>query len=128
MLKKLFLFLLMALPVIVLAACSDDDDDEEIKELKVDFDVPDQAETDETVELKATVTYGGEKVTDADDVVFEYWKKDHRDDSEKVDGENNGDGTYSAEVTFDEEDDYEMFAHTDAEGIHTMPKESITVE
>lgn len=114
----------------LLSACGDDEDanqSEELKMLDVDFELPEEADVDETVELKATVTYGDEKVDDADEMEFEYWMENDQDNSTFIDGENNGDGTYTAEVTFDEDGVYELYAHTTARTLHTMPKKSITV-
>ena len=114
----------------LLSACGDDEDanqSEKLKMLDVDFELPEEADVDETVELKATVTYGDEKVDDADEMEFEYWMENDQDNSTFIDGENNGDGTYTAEVTFDEDGVYELYAHTTARTLHTMPKKSITV-
>lgn len=111
----------LILLLLVLSACSNNDS-EELKMLQVDFQLPETANIDETVELKAIVTYGDEKVTDADQMEFEYWKVKDRDDSTFIDGESNGDGTYTAEISFDQEGDYELYAHTTAEELHTMPK------
>src|SRR5699024_4109960 len=98
---------------------------EELKMLEVDFVVPEEADVDETVELKAIVTYGDEKVDDADEMEFEYWMEGDRDNSTFVDGENNGDGTYTVDVTFDEGGTYDMYAHTTARALHTMPKKRL---
>src|SRR5699024_1143268 len=95
----------LIITIAILAACGDNsNDDEELEMLEVDFELPETAEVDEDVELKATVTYGDEKVTDADQMEFEYWPEEDRDDSTFIDGENNEDGTYTAEVSFEEED------------------------
>ncbi|GAA0439935.1 hypothetical protein GCM10008983_16090 [Lentibacillus halophilus] len=104
-----------------------ENEEEELKELKVNFDVPESTKANKTVQLKATVTYGDKKVTDADEMEFEYWKKGNKDDSTMVESTNNGDGTYTADVTLDQDGVYEMFAHTTAHGTHSMPKQSITV-
>lgn len=106
---------------------SSGNEEEELKALEVDFEVPETAEVGETVQLKATVTYGDEKVKDAEEMEFEYWEKGNEDDSTMVQSTNNDDGTYTAEVTFDQDGVYEMYAHTTARGMHTMPKKSITV-
>lgn len=82
---------------------------------------------DETVQLKATVTYGDEKVKGAEEMEFEYWEKGNEDNSTMVQSTNNEDGTYNAEVTFDHDGVYEIYAHTTARGMHTMPKKSITI-
>lgn len=125
------LFLLLASIVGFLAACSDDSeaegDMEELVPLEVDFIVPETADPGETVELEAVVTYGEENVEDADEVAFEYWLSGNEDDSITIEGEHTENGSYVAEVTFEEDGIYEMYAHTTARGLHTMPLKSITV-
>ena len=86
------------------------------------------AEVGEKVTLEAMVTYGEEKVTDADKVIVEYWVEGNRDNSILLDAHNNGDGTYSAEVVFEQDGIYEMYAHTTAKDMHTMPKKTIIIE
>ncbi|MBP2076234.1 FixH family protein [Oceanobacillus polygoni] len=103
------------------------DADGELLSLDVEFELPEQEEVGETVELKATVTYGGEMVTDADEVVFEHWLAGNEDDSTMVESTNHEDGTYTAKVTFEEDGVYEIYAHTTARDLHTMPKKSITI-
>lgn len=95
--------------------------------LEVDFDVPETAEVNETITLKATVTYGGEPVTDPRQVDFEIWERGKQDESEWIEAENHGDGTYTTEVTFDRDGIFEMYVHTTAHGLHVMPKREITV-
>ncbi|NBJ70422.1 MULTISPECIES: FixH family protein [Clostridia] len=132
--KKIWMFIAVAV-LLFITACGQGEtnekdtaaSEEELKELKVDFKVPESAETGENVELKATVTYGEEKVADADEVVFEVWEKGNKDDSTKLDATNHEDGTYTAKITFEKDGVYEMYAHTTARELHTMPKKSITV-
>lgn len=128
--NKIWLITLVFI-VTVFAACSNDseevDESEELKMLDVDFELPETADVGEAVELKATVTYGDDDVTDAEQMEFEYWKDGDKDNSTFVDGENNEDGTYTAEVSFEEEGVYEIYAHTTAESLHTMPKKEIEV-
>ncbi|MCG1010933.1 FixH family protein [Salinicoccus sp. ID82-1] len=117
----------------ILAACGNGtengnkEETDELATLEVEFQLPEKAEADEIVELKAIVTYGDEKVKDADEVQFEYWVKGNEDDTEMVESTNNGDGTYTAEVFFESDGVYEIYAHTTARNLHTMPKKSITV-
>src|SRR5690625_6516137 len=108
--KRNIWMLLLGSILITLTACGNDDTtdsdapaEEELHELIVDFDVPETADVDETIELKATVTYGDEDVTDAE-VVFEYWEQGNEEDSTNVDAVNNEDGTYTAEVSFDDDE------------------------
>lgn len=115
----------------ILTACNEstdtDDASDELQELKVDFEVPESVDVDETVEMKAIVTYGDEKVKDADEVEFEFWEQGNKDDSTTIESKNNEDGTYTAEISFDHDGTFEVYAHTTARDLHTMPKETITV-
>lgn len=129
--KKIGLFI-MIFVFVLLGACQSKDNtasetEDELHTLDVAFEVPETADVDEEVELKATVTYGDEKVADADDVEFEYWQVGHEDDSTLLDVKNNGDGSYTQTVSFDENGEYEMYAHVTAKELHTMPKKAITV-
>lgn len=126
MLKRLlFLFIL---PAVLLFACSNNDNNEELAFIDVDFVVPEETiDAGETVELLANVTYGDEIETDAV-VKFEIWLSGDQDNSETFEATNNGDGSYTADYTFEEAGTYEMYAHTDAQNMHTMPKKEVTVE
>ncbi len=132
--KKFYLTLCFIVLLALLAACGNKDaaddtetmEEEELHELLVDFEPPETADVDEPVELKATVTYGDEDVTDGE-VVFEYWEQGNEDDSTSVDAENNEDGTYATEVAFDHDGVFEIYAHTDAKELHTMPKRAVAV-
>ncbi|GAB4074561.1 hypothetical protein GCM10028778_20640 [Barrientosiimonas marina] len=129
--NKLSLVLLL-IPLALLASCGDDDDNEsvdmdDVKMLKVDFEPPKTVDVDKTFELKANVTYGDSKVTDAEEMRFEYWKKGDKDNSTFVKGDNNEDGTYTTDVSFDDDGVYEVYAHTSARDLHTMPKRYIAV-
>ncbi|MCJ0932132.1 FixH family protein [Virgibacillus halodenitrificans] len=134
--KKLYwVGTILLLSAIFLVACGEDQenqsnsktDEEELKSLDVNFEVPETVEKGEEVELKAVVTYGDEKVKDADEVQFEYWIKGNEDDSTKIEATNNEDGTYTANVTFDKNAVFEIFSHVTARDLHTMPKKSVTV-
>ncbi|WP_100010501.1 FixH family protein [Lentibacillus sediminis] len=129
--RKQLLGLLIIIAVL-LAACGEQQENtgteaEELKQLLVDFSVPETADSDETVELSAAVTYGEEPVTDADEVMFEIWETGNEDNSVEIEGTMSEDGIYTAETTFDEEGVYEMYAHVTAKDLHTMPLKSITV-
>jgi plastocyanin len=133
MMKRTLWLSLSLFSLLFVAACGASDDNEsltadDLPMLEVDFEVPETASVGDTVELQATVTYGEEIVEDADEVLFEVWLEDHEDESENFEGVHQGDGVYTAEVTFDEEGTYEMYAHTTARDLHTMPLKSIEVE
>lgn len=125
-LRKKILFVLAVLPVLLLVACGNGDKDEELLSLDVNFVVPEKVDVGETVELKAEVTYGDEAEKDAV-VKFEVWETGDQDNSEMLEATNNKDGTYTAEYTFEYDGNFEMYAHTDANHLHTMPKKEIIV-
>lgn len=126
-LRKNILVLMTALVLTFLVACGDNkDESDELLSLDVDFIVPETVDVGEAVELKADVTYGDDAETDAV-VKFEVWETGDEDNSDMLEAENNGDGTYTAEYTFEDDGVFEMYAHTDAQNLHTMPKKEITV-
>ncbi|MEI3611168.1 FixH family protein [Pseudogracilibacillus sp. SO30301A] len=125
---KRFTFLIFTVLVLtILTACGGNKEEtDEVLPLEVDFIVPESIEVGETVELKAEVMYGDDIETDAE-VNFEVWESGDEDNSDMLEAENNGDGTYTAEYTFEHEGVFEMYAHTDAQHLHTMPKKEVTV-
>jgi len=136
LLRKRMLLLVTVLMLVVLAACGSDDADgedldgdmdEDLEMLDVDFDVPETAEVGETIEMEALVTYGDDPVTDPEEVDYEIWEMCDKDNSIHEEPTNNDDGTYTLEHSFEEDGVYEVFAHTTAHNLHTMPKKQITV-
>lgn len=129
--KTLWIVMMIAI-VTVLAACgkgSKDtlNDQDELLDLNVEFEPREEVDVGETILLEATVTHGDELVKDADDVNFEYWEDGNQDDSITVDSTNNGDGTYTAEISLDHDGVFMMYAHVTARDLHTMPKRSVIV-
>jgi len=125
---KKFKFLLLGIGFLFVACQSNDNmSDDELRTLEVEFEVPETAEINETVELKASVTYGDELVEDADEVVFEVWEKGNREDRKMIDAENEGEGVYMATTSFDYDGIFEMYAHTTARDLHTMPKKEVII-
>lgn len=129
--KKLWM-IMFVFTLILVAGCADDTNDSlgndnELLMIDVAFDPPEKVEVGETILLEATVTQGDELIVDADDVNFEYWIGDNRDDSITIDATNHGDGTYTAEISLDEDGIFTMYAHVTARTMHTMPKRSVTV-
>jgi len=128
--RKFVLGIMLIVVLGVVAACGGGEEtSDDFVLLEVDFTVPETADAGESVELHAFVTYGDEDVTDAG-VVFEIWEieDEDRENSVKVDAENHGDGSYTIDYVFEEPGTYEMYAHTDAHDLHTMPKEQVVVE
>lgn len=131
--RKINIVFLIIMSLFIISACgaeSEAEGTEELEELPtldVEFEPPTTAEVGESIELVATVTFDEEPVKDAPQMDFEYWFEDDEDDSETVEAENNDDGTYSFNVSFDKEGEYSIYAHTTAHDLHTMPKASIQV-
>src|SRR5690625_3635753 len=122
--QKRWGMVLLAFALAMLVACNNDestneddtttDEEDELVALEVEFNVPETADADETVELEAIVTYGDEMVDDADEVEFEYWEGEDTDNSTTIDSVNEGEGRYTAEVEFEEDGVYSIYAHTTA--------------
>ena len=130
MLRKSLVMVVAIFTAIIVAACGDSNettDTDALDMLDVDYDVPETAEVDESIELDGYETYGDEAVPDADEVDFEIWEMCDKDNSEHETPTNNDDGTYTLEYTFEEDGIYEVYAHTTAHDMHTMPKKEIKV-
>lgn len=78
------------------------------------------------VTLEAKVTQGEEAVDDAT-MKFEVWESGMRDMGTMVKATLTKDGIYTAPYTFEHDGVYYMYAHTDARGMHIMPKQEIMV-
>ncbi|KGR75780.1 FixH family protein [Ureibacillus sinduriensis] len=132
---KKWLLSLLAVPALLVGCASDeakvDTNDEPIDaaalEVIVDILTPEEVKVNETIELAAHITQNKENVNDAQSVEFEVWESGFREDAQMIDGELEADGVYKAEITFDHDGVYYMYAHTTARGLHVMPKQKIIV-
>ncbi|RKQ16226.1 FixH family protein [Ureibacillus endophyticus] len=132
---KKWLFSMVAVPVLLMGCSSNDKEvdtndepvDVEALEVKVHILTPEEVAVNEPVELAAHVTQNNENVDDAESVKFEVWESGYRDNGQMIDGKLDGDGVYKAEITFDHDGVYYMFAHTTARGLHVMPKQQLIV-
>lgn len=79
-----------------------------------------------SVTLEAKVTQGEEAVDDAT-MQFEVWESGLRDAGVMIEASLTENGVYTAEHTFDHDGVYYMYAHTNARGLHVMPKQEIVV-
>lgn len=130
-----WLFSLLAVPALLMGCSSnetkvdtnDEPVDAEALEVKVHILTPKEVAVNEPVELAAHVTQNGENVDDAETVQFEVWESGYRDDGQMIDGKFDSEGVYKAETTFDHDGVYYMYAHTQARGLHVMPKQQIIV-
>ncbi|MCM3743718.1 FixH family protein [Sporosarcina luteola] len=128
--NKKYKLLGMIIGLVILSACGKDVDDGsavEVLPLEVELTVTEQAKVGDTVKMEALVTYGDEKVSDADKVVYEMWEEGKKDDSVMIDSVNEKDGTYTAETTFDHDGLFNIQVHVDAKDLHTMPVKQVTI-
>jgi len=132
---KKWLLTLAAIPAFLIGCSSNEPEvdtnkepvDPSALEVIVDIQTPEEAAVNEPVELSVHVTQNNENVDDAESVQFEVWESGYRDAGQMIDGELDADGVYKADITFDHDGVYYMYAHTNARGLHVMPKQQITV-
>jgi hypothetical protein len=123
--KWLFLFGML---ILFLAGCtSQKESQEELAFLDVKIATEEKLPLNKEVEIACVVTYGNEKVTDADEVKFEIWKNG-TEDHEMIVGKHAGEGKYVIQKTFTKAGTYSIVAHVTARNMHNMPKVEVTVE
>lgn len=124
------IFVIAVILLGTLIGCSKENEEkqvsEELKHLEVEIVADEKIELNKEVEIACLVTYGDEKVTDADEVKFEIWKQGE-EKHEMITGEHQGDGKYAVTKTFTEAEKYSVVAHVTARSMHNMPKKEIMV-
>jgi YtkA-like len=126
-LKKMGIASLLFL--LLFAGCSKEADpqNEEIEFLEVNLTIdPEHANVNETIRFTADVSFGKDKVTDADEVKFEIWRS-QSEQHEEIVVEHSKDGKYELVKQFSEEGTYYVYAHVTARGMHNMPKKEFVV-
>lgn len=117
----------------VLGACGTEKEAESaavpqsMEPVEAELTVEATAEKGEAVPLSVTVTQDGQPVDDADEIKFEVWKNDAKEESEMIKASLTKDGVYEAETTFAEEAVYTVQVHVTARSMHTMPTTNVTV-
>lgn len=91
-------------------------------EVKVKYLTPEKNPNDQPLHLKVEVTQGDEKVEDVSLIQFEVWQGEERTNSVMVDGKQTAKGIYEADVEVKNDAMYSVYAHTEARGLHVMPK------
>ncbi|WP_045926400.1 FixH family protein [Bacillus siamensis] len=116
--------------VFLLSSCGGNADktsaDEDPKALEVKLTGPVTAEPHEKAEYKAEVFYGGKRVTDADEVMFEVWKEGKKG-SGKTSKAKEEKGAYYLRTEFDKEGVYTVQSHVTAKQQHNMPTVKVRV-
>ncbi|ANB61729.1 FixH family protein [Anoxybacteroides amylolyticum] len=124
--KRKMFFLLASFVIILIAACSHTEHREEQEILNVKIEAKSPMDVNKTTEISCLVTYGNEKVDDADEVKFEIWKQGS-EKHEMLPAKNKGNGKYAVTKTFTEAGTYSIVAHVTAHNMHNMPKTDIVV-
>lgn len=128
---KKWMISLVAVPAL-LFGCSEEPEVDTMEsgvmpqEVIVDIQTPEAVNANEAIDLVAKVTQAGESVDDGS-VEFEVWESGLRDQGQMLEGTLDKDGVYKAQFTFEHDGIYYMFAHTNARGLHVMPKQKIVV-
>ncbi len=116
---------------LVLVSCNQGNDHnhgEELFPLEVEIEIlPETLVANEPITFNAHVTYGDEKVEDANEVQFQIWEKGNEEGEEFFEGEHVGEGTYSIQKTFDHDGIYYVVAHVTARNMHNMPKKEFII-
>lgn len=117
----------------ILVACGSEEENKvitespELEQLMVDLTVTNEVEVGEAVDLSALVTIGDRKIDEADEVVYEIWEEGKKSESIMLDSENEGEGIYTAETSFDHDGTFHIQVHVTAEVQHAMPVEVVIV-
>ena len=128
--RKVILFLFIVVLGTLVACTKQEEPITEVPELEplaVELTVTETVEIGETVNMKALVTMGDEKIADADEVVYEIWEEGKKAESEMIDAINEEEGIYTAETSFDHEGLFHIQVHVTARAQHTMPVKTVTV-
>lgn len=129
---KKILGITVLIGTLMLTACGEEEPDAAEGDVNIElvetvFNSSDSAETGDTMTLSVTVTQGDELVEDADEVVFEVWESGNREESEMLSSKHTGNGVYEAETSFEKEGLFFVQAHTNARGLHVMPKQEMII-
>lgn len=114
---------------IILSACAQEEkqqDDAVPQLLEVAIKTEDSIQVNQETIIKAVVTQGKNKVTNADEVKFEISKAGD-DQHEMIQGNHQKDGVYSIQKTFKDGGQYYIVAHVTANRMHNMPRKEILV-
>ncbi|BAD62773.1 conserved hypothetical protein [Shouchella clausii KSM-K16] len=114
--------------VMYLGACGNQDsnDQQMVAEIvDAQIHVPETIEIGEEILLSVQLAQGEVQVEDADEVVFEVWKDQERDNGTLQEATHQENGVYEITHTFDEDGIYIVQTHVTARDMHVMPKQMI---
>lgn len=121
----------IVLMIVMLAGCSAEtvssEKNQTIATVNVQF-INKEKFTTKEIPLEVSVTQQNKPIEDATFVRFEIWPDGQRQNSRMIDAEHIGNGHYIAKTKVQENGVYYIYAHTEANGLHVMPKQKITVQ
>lgn len=89
--------------------------------------IPGKISINKSNELTVILTQGSENVEDANEVQFEIWKGENKEESELIDAKHEKSGKYTVKKTFKEGGLYYVQTHVTARGMHVMPTKPFIV-
>lgn len=127
--NRSFLSVILIFAVLLTTACSAkiDKSDDVPQIIEADIILPEKIAENEEHTFKVKVTQGQEKVEDADDVQFEIWKANHKEQSELIRAKYESDGIYTVNISFKENGVCYVQTHVTARGLHVMPTKQFVV-
>lgn len=120
---------------ILLSACSSKDENATadgtpttLTEVKVKFLTAEKNKNSKKLLLQVEVMQGKEKIADATSVQFEIWPSGEREEkAQLIDAKYVDDGIYEATAKVQKNSVYYAYAHTEARGLHVMPKQQFII-
>ncbi|OZI12499.1 hypothetical protein CEW92_05990 [Bacillaceae bacterium SAS-127] len=128
--KKQWTMMVMICALFLLGACGQQKQQNENaapQPIEAQLTVPETAAVNEEVTFTTKVTQGEETVEDADEVQYEVWQEGKKEDSEMIEAEKDKEGNYIAKKAFTQDGIYQVQVHVTARGLHTMPKQPVTI-
>ncbi|MGX2961067.1 FixH family protein [Peribacillus sp. JNUCC 23] len=99
---------------------------EKMQVIEADIILSDAVSLNQECIFKVHVTQGSSNVDDAQDVQFEIWNATTQD-SEMLQADFTGNGTYTVSKQFSKDGIYYVQTHVNARGLHVMPKKQLIV-
>ncbi|MGE8203595.1 FixH family protein [Heyndrickxia sp. NPDC080065] len=128
--KKLYISIIMLFSLFFITACTantNQSNEKNTKPVEVHIQLPEKITPHQESVLKVHVTQGKENVDDADDIEFEIWKANDRNNSELIKANHEKDGIYNVKKTFSKDGIYYIQTHVTARDMHVMPKKLFVV-
>ncbi|WP_042220715.1 FixH family protein [Oceanobacillus manasiensis] len=120
-----FIMMTFLVSLSFLVACNFGEDQatsDSTEAIQVEILIPGSIPLAKSTDLSVAITQGAKTVKNADEVIFELWKENDQDNSERIEGKHEKDGLYNIEKNFEEEGIYYVQTHVTAKGMHVMPK------